>query len=501
MNALPEKPYREYQGLQRIIAGLAEGVILIDPDQSILWANDAALAMHGVGQLGDLGDTVKDYRKQFRLRYRNHHPLKPGEYPTERVSAGEEFSDVMVEVSPIDDPERRWIHAVRGFVIKDGKDTPDYAVLVVDDETERFEAEDRFESAFNANPAPAVICRLSDLRYIKVNPGFLEMTGYAREKLIGRSIYEIDVLSEAVNRDVAVERLKRGEIIPQTEARLPLPNGDSKFVIVAGEPIEVQDEDCVLFTFADLDPRMKAEEALRQSEERFEKSFRLSPVAAAICALDGFKVIDANDAYIKMTGYAEEEIMGRSPGELGVWPDRAAQERFREAFVKDAGVQNFDLRVRAKDGTVCDCLLSAETVTINDRRCVLCVMQDITERKRSEEELIAAIEAVMADTSWFSRSIVEKLAALRQTSRAVPLGSDLDDLTARERDVLGLICEGQTDPQMSETLKLSCHTIRNHVSTLFRKIGVNRRSAVIIWARERGIAGKEALKRRKPSKR
>jgi PAS domain S-box-containing protein len=327
------------------------------------------------------------------------------------------------------------------------------------------------------------------------------MTGYDRDDMIGRSIYEVDVLSGASNRDLAVERLKAGETIPQTEARLPLPDGDSKFVIVAGEPIEVQEEECVLFTFADLDPRKRAEEALRQSEERFEKSFRLSPVAATICALDGLKVIDANDAYIKMIGHAREEIVGRSPVELGAWPDRAAQERFRQAVVKDAGIHNIDVRLRGKDGSVFDCLLSAETVTINDQRCVLCVMQDITERKRSEEELVAAIEAVMADTSWFSRSIVEKLAALRQTSRAVSVGSDLDDLTARERDVLGLICEGQSDPQMSETLKLSRHTIRNHVSALFRKIGVNRRSAAIIWARERGIAGKEALKRRKAFKR
>jgi DNA-binding NarL/FixJ family response regulator len=62
-----------------------------------------------------------------------------------------------------------------------------------------------------------------------------------------------------------------------------------------------------------------------------------------------------------------------------------------------------------------DCLVSADTVTIHDERCVLCVLH-ITDRKRSQDELVAAIEAVMADTSWFSRSVAEKLTALRQTS-------------------------------------------------------------------------------------
>jgi DNA-binding CsgD family transcriptional regulator len=47
---------------------------------------------------------------------------------------------------------------------------------------------------------------------------------------------------------------------------------------------------------------------------------------------------------------------------------------------------------------------------------------------------------------------------------------------------------------MSEALRLSRNTIRNHVSSLYRKIGVNRRSAAVIWARERGITGSEKIK-------
>jgi PAS domain S-box-containing protein len=491
---------RDYRQVQQILAGLAEGAILIDLKQRILWANEAALAMHGVTRLTDLGTTIEEYRQRFRLRYRNNHPLNRGDHPIERVIAGEASSDATIEVSHLNDPEQCWIHAIRCFVITDERDKPDYLILIIEDETERFEAEERFERAFNANPAPAIICRLSDLRYVRANPGFLEMTGYAREDVIGRSAYEIDVLAEAEMRDLALERLKEGRPIPQMEACLALPGGVRKLVIVAGQPIEIQDASCMLFTFADLDPRRKAETALRQSEERFAKSFRLSPVPATICMLDGLKVIEANEAYTKITGYAEEESVGRSSAELGVWPDRATRERFKQAIDKEGSVRNFDIQLRTKDGAVFDCSLSAEAVTINDQPCVLCVMQDITERKRSENELIAAIEAVMADTSWFSRSIVEKLAALRQTSGSASPSADLNDLTERERDILGLICEGQSDHEMSDTLRLSRNTIRNHVSSLYRKIGVNRRSAAIIWARERGVTGQDALRSRKSPK-
>jgi PAS domain S-box-containing protein len=486
--------------LKQIIAELTDGVILIGTDQRVLWANDAALAMHGVRRIKDLGGTIGGYRRRFRLRYRNNRPVERGKYPIERVAAGETFSDLIVQVARAGDPEQCWVHSVRSLVMTDDLSEPDYLLLIIKDETERFEAEDRFESAFNANPAPAIICRLSDRRYVRVNQGFLEMTGHARQDLLGRSLRDLDVLFEAEKRELALERLKEGETIPQMEACVPLPDGGLKFVIVAGQPIEIADENCMLFTFADLDPRKKAETALRQSEERFSKSFRLSPVPAAICKLGGFKLLEVNEAFKIMTGFSEEEIVGRSAAELELWSDKTAQRQFEETIEKTGSVRDLDLRLRAKDGELVDCVVSADTVTIHEERCVLCVMQDITDRKRSQDELVAAIEAVMADTSWFSRSVVEKLAALRQTSRPSALRADLQDLTDRERDVLGLICQGQTDQEMSESLKLSHNTIRNHLASLYRKIGVNRRAAAIIWARERGITGRNAIKSKRPGR-
>ena len=71
-----------------------------------------------------------------------------------------------------------------------------------------------------------------------------------------------------------------------------------------------------------------------------------------------------------------------------------------------------------KDGRTGDYLLSAETVAINNEHCVLTVMLDITERKQTEADLLAAIEAVMQDTSWFGQKIVEKLASLTRHGRS-----------------------------------------------------------------------------------
>jgi DNA-binding CsgD family transcriptional regulator len=61
------------------------------------------------------------------------------------------------------------------------------------------------------------------------------------------------------------------------------------------------------------------------------------------------------------------------------------------------------------------------------------------------------------------------------------------DLTPREREVLTLVCQGKSDPEIATELKLARNTVRNHVASLYQKLGLNRRSALVVWARERGI--------------
>jgi PAS domain S-box-containing protein len=474
--------------LQEIIAGLTEGVILVDPDQTIFWANEAALEMHGVETLGELGATVSEYRERFELRYRNNHRLSDGDYPMDRVIAGEAFHDVVVGVARTGDDDPQWVHRIRSLVLTDTAGDPDCLVLVLQDATARFSAEERFERAFAANPAPAVICRLSDLRYVKVNQGFLEMTGYVREDVIERSVYQLDVLEEAEGRALAVERLNEGRTIPQMEARLRLPGGRAKFVIVAGQPIEIGDEPCMLFTFNDLEPRKRAEDALRQSEERFSKAFRLAPVATMVSTLDGFRILEVNDAFIALTGYAADDLIGRNAVQL-LWESEAARRRLEQELVKTGAVKSLEMQVRTRQGDVVDCLVSAEIVTIQGETCVLGVLQDITERKRTEVELFAAIEAAMQDTSWFSRTLIEKLANIRRPHGANRTAAELSHLTVRERDILALICRGLADKEIARHLDISLNTVRNHVATIYRKVDVHRRTAVIVWARERGFTG------------
>jgi PAS domain S-box-containing protein len=482
--------------LQQIISGLSDGIILAEVDQTLLWANEAALNMHGVDDVMALGANTQEYAERFTLRYRNNHPVLLDNYPLARVAAGEEFSDVVVEVTPTADPDRTWVHRLRSLVISDSHGAPELLVLILSDATEWASAEQRFEKTFNANPAPAVICRLSDLRYIKVNQGFLEMTGYNRDQVIGKSVYELDVLEQAERKDLAIARLGEGATIPQMQAELRLPGGGSKLVIVAGQPLDMNEEDCMLFSFTDLEPRRKAETALRQSEERFAKSFRLTPVPTLVCNAGNRQVVDVNEAFMSITGYISEELVGKAIEDIDFIDSPQAGTQLFATLEKSGNLDGQDLKVRKKGNEVIDCVVSADTVIIDDVPCYLLVMMNITERKRSELELVAAIEEVMQDASWFSQTLIEKLANAKSVNSPNQPAIAFTDLTARERDVLGLICEGLADKEIAARLKLAPNTVRNHVATVYSKLGVHSRSAAIVWARERGLfAGELRLKK------
>ena len=473
--------------LQQIIAGLSDGVILLELDQTILWANDAALTMHGVSRIGELGANAKEYAKRFALRYRNNHPVATENYPISRVARGEMFNDVLVELTPVENDERTWVHSVRSMVLADHAGEPESLVLIMNDVTEWASAEQRFEKTFNANPAPAVICRLSDLRYIKVNSGFLDMTGYARDQVIGVSTYELDVLEGAEKKDLAIERLRENTTIPQMQAELKLADGSSKQVIVAGQPLELNDEDCMLFSFVDMEPRHKAEVALRQSEERFAKAFRLTPVPTLVCGAGDQVVIDVNEAFLDTLAYPIEDVLGKTLAEIDFIHDQGDRTRLFAALEKTGRLDRIDVRIRKKDAQLIDCAICADTVNIQDNPCYLLVLMDITERKRTELELVAAIEEVMQDASWFSRTLIEKLANVKSANSPKLPSVSFTDLTARERDVLGLICEGLADKEIAARLKLAPNTVRNHVSTVYSKLDVHSRSEAIVWARERGL--------------
>ncbi len=486
-NNFPSQNAR-YRYLQRIVSEFSDGVLLIETDKTIIWANDTALDMHGVRTVDELGSTVFEYCRRFDLHYRNGDRIEQGKTPIERVLAGESFDDLVVDVAPAGEDEARWTHRIRSLVLHDDDGKRDLLVLIFDDETERYNAEERFERAFNANPAPALILRLRDLRHIRANRGFLDMTGCREDQVVGKSIYEVDVFEGAARRDLAIERLREGRTVPQMEATLQLPQGGERCVIVAGQPIQVGDARCMLFTFADLEGRRQAERELRRSEERFALAFRMLPLPTAILGRRDWRLLVVNDAFTRETGHEADELVGRQADAVPIWSDATAADMLERRLAKDGRVAGLPMLMGTRDGGTLDCLVSAELIETHGQDCVLLVAQNIADRQRSKREVADAIASVMQDTGWFTEAVLDKMAR-RASGHAETQSSALAEFPPRAREVLDLVCAGLDDDAIAERLAVARNTVRNHVAGLYRRTGVDSRGKLIIWGRERGVTG------------
>ncbi len=258
------------------------------------------------------------------------------------------FEDVYVDVTRAGgaSPAESWTHRIRSLVTTGPGGRPESHVLIVQDVTAQFEAEMRFERTFAANPAPAVICRLADLRYVRLNEGFSELTGFDADAVIGRTLYEVDVLAAPSSGNWRSRGSRRAA--PSRRGGAPArAGGGERAVIVAGQPIEIADDPCMLFTFADLEPRRAAETALRASEERFETAFRLAPVPMLVARCDGFGSSALNQRSRRRFGHGPEAL-GRAPGDLGLWVDEGARAAFERDLLQTGRIAGAETCLRPR---------------------------------------------------------------------------------------------------------------------------------------------------------
>jgi PAS domain S-box-containing protein len=133
--------------------------------------------------------------------------------------------------------------------------------------------------------------------------------------------------------------------------------------------------------------RKQAEEALRLSEDKFSKAFRSSPDAFAIGRQADGMILEVNERWGEILGYARDEAVGRTVWELQIYMNPGERERL-VSLVRERGyARDFEVNLRKKSGEIRNALISAEPIMIRDEPCLMFIVRDITERKRAEEAL------------------------------------------------------------------------------------------------------------------
>ncbi len=136
----------------------------------------------------------------------------------------------------------------------------------------------------------------------------------------------------------------------------------------------------------DISERKLAEIALRESEERFSRFFRVSPVGTSITRLSDGRFMDANDAFLGLSGYKLAELVSEDTLKLEIWARPEDRSKMLKTLEEQGRLQDFETRFRRKSGEIMDVLISAEVIEMAGQQYMLALTHDITERKRGEEE-------------------------------------------------------------------------------------------------------------------
>jgi PAS domain S-box-containing protein len=291
---------------------------------------------------------------------------------------------------------------INSRIVRDADGRPLFIEGIIEDVTEQKNAadalrasEERFFKVFQSNPIPMTIATIDDGRLIDVNERAIELSGYAREEMIGRAAVEIGLWANPEERDRLIAQLRKTGSLRDGRARIRTRAGHVRAALWSADAIRLGDKEVLLTTIQDVTEQVEAQEQVKQSEEKYR--------LLAENVTDVIWTADVNLAFTYVSP-SSERLFGWSPSEwMSLRPedflppaslDRVAgllKEELEGPVPTGADrsrVVRIEMEVYRKDGSACWCEVSSQVLRDGDGNPVslIGVTRDITERKEAEKE-------------------------------------------------------------------------------------------------------------------
>lgn len=249
------------------------------------------------------------------------------------------------------------------------------------------ESEEKFSRAFRALPDAVAITRVQGGRLIDVNDGFLRLFDWSREQVLGRTSVELGFWKDPDERERLAREISAKGSARELPATLRRRDGAELPALISAEVIELNGEDCFVVAVHDISERMRAERALRESEEKFSKAFHASAEAISITRADTGAFLDVNHGYEALIGRSRAEVVGHSALEVGMWWEPATRAPMMEKMRRDGTLRDYPIEVKNKAGDRLNVLFSADFIELGGERHIVSVARDVTEQRRGERLL------------------------------------------------------------------------------------------------------------------
>jgi PAS domain S-box-containing protein len=248
------------------------------------------------------------------------------------------------------------------------------------------------EKARRARPRTTeILDRISDgfatmdreWRYTFVNERAAQLTGRPRQELLGRRAW--DLFPEALSNGV-FEQLQ--QVVDRQEP--------THFEVFSRsyqrwyEHHAYPSKEGVSVYWTDVTDRKRAEEALRESERKFSVIHDKAAFAIALARFPEGTIVDVNEAWVRMYGYARREAVAKTSLELGINRDPRRHAALFDELRREGSVRDRELTLFTKSGDARVISCNANVVTIGGQEYLLSTMQDVTERIEAVEALCEA---------------------------------------------------------------------------------------------------------------